>query len=226
MRHDLLDKLLVRHRMHHGLRSSLWLVALVAGLNAVAQPREYSNTDEAISALFPGQKLGVWDRTTGDFNGDGIEDLALIITLFYDNEPMQTRLVVLAGSPGGRYATMSASSKYCDAQKFFGLEAKGSSLFVTETHKADADGHTTNTLQFRFNKKLADLELIGRENIYESFQEKAYGRTSVNYPAGMTIVYERIRGRIKVKERSRFAPPMLARLNGFDCDKYFDGKPY
>ena len=212
--------------MHHRLRSSLWLVALVAGLNAVAQPREYSNSDEAISALFPGQKLAEWDRTTGDFNGDGIEDLALITTLFYDSEPMQTRLVVLAGSPGGRYATMSASSKYCDAQKFFGLEAKGSSLFVTEVHKADADGSTTNSLQFRFNNKLADLELIGRENIYESFQEKSYGRTSVNYQAGMTIVYERIRGRIKVKERSRFTAPPLARLNGFDCEKYFDGKPY
>jgi hypothetical protein len=212
--------------MHHHLRSTLWLVALVAGLNAVAQPREYSNTDEAISALFPGQKLAEWDRTAGDFNGDGIEDLALIITLFYDNEPMQTRLVVLAGSPGGRYSTMSASSRYCNAQKFFGLQANGSSLFVTEVHKADADGSTTNTLHFRFNKKLADLELIGRENIYESLHDKSYGRTSVNYPAGMTIVYERIRGRIKVKERSRSNAPPLAKLNGFDCDKYFYAKPY
>lgn len=212
--------------MHRRLRSSLWLVALVAGLNAVAQPREYANSDEAISALFPGQKFAESDRTTGDFNGDGIKDLALIITLFYDSEPMQTRLVVLVGSTGGRYSTMSASSKYCDAQKFFVLEAKGSSLFVTEVHKADADGSTTNTLQFRFNNKLADLELIGRENVYEAFQKKSYGRTSVNYPAGMTIVYERMGGRIKVKERSRFTAPLLARLNGFDCDKYFDGKPY
>jgi hypothetical protein len=207
-------------------RSCASLVLLALAVTAFAQADVFPSPKAAIAAVFPNKELFEWTSTEGDFNGDGIKDLAMILTLHPEDGPLETRLVVLAGVSGGKYAPLSISSKYCDAQKFFGLEAKGSSLFVTEVHKADGDGLITNTLQFRFNKKLADLELIGRENIYESFQDKSYGRTSVNYPAGMTIVYERIHGRIKAKERSRFEPPPLARLNGFDCDKYFDGKPY
>jgi len=150
----------------------------------------------------------------------------MMLTHFPETGAFEKRLVVLAGVSGGKYSPLSISSEYCDAQKFFNLEAKGASLLVHEVHKADEDGLITNTLQFRFNKTLANLELIGRENIYESFQEKSYGRRSVDYLSGMDIVYERIRGRIKETERTRFTAPPLARLNGFDCPKYFYGTPY
>lgn len=179
-----------------------------------------------MSALFPGQKLAEWNRTTGDFNDDGIEDLALIATLFYDDKPNQARLVVLAGSPGGRYSTMSASSKYCDAQKFFNLEAKGANLHVSAVHKADADEIASETLQFKFNRQLGDLELVGRENVWESYTKKSYGRLSVNYKAGSAIEYARERGRIKETKRSKFAVSQLARLSGFDCGRQVGGDTY
>lgn len=207
-------------------RSYASLVLLALAATAFAQADVFPTPKAAIAAVYPNMELFEWTSTEGDFNDDGIKDLAMILTLHPKDEPFETRLVVLAGVSGGKYSPLSISSKYCDAQKWFNLDAKGSSLFVTEVHKADGDGSVTNTLQFRFNKALGDLELIGRENIGESFQEKSYGRTSVNYRAGMTIDYERIRGRIKIKERSRFAAPPLARLNGFDCGKYFDGNPY
>jgi hypothetical protein len=212
--------------MHRRLRSSLWLLLLVAGLNAVAQPVEYSSSDEAISALFPGERVAEWTRTTGDFNSDGIGDLALIITLVYDDAPIQTRLVILAGSPGGTYSTMSASSKYCDAQKFFNLEAKGASLHVSAVQKADASEIASETLQFQFNRQLGDLELIGREDAWESYTEKSYGRLSINYKAGRAVEYARERDRIKETRRSKLAVSRLARLNGFDCDKWRSGGLY
>src|SRR3569833_3796564 len=129
----------------------------------------------------------------------------MILTHSPETGPLEKRLVVLAGVSGGKYSPLSVSSEDCDTQKFFNLEVKGSSLLVQEVDKADGDGAVTNTLQFRFNKKLADLELIGRENISESFQDDSYNRRSVNYPAGTAIVYERIHGRIEETKRSHFA---------------------
>lgn len=207
-------------------RSCTSLALLVHAVTAFAQAGSFPTREAAIAAAFPNKKASEWVSTEADFNGDGIKDLAVILTLDLEDKPIETRLVVLAGGRGGKYSHLSISAKYCDAQKFFNLEAKGTSLFVSEVHKADGDGLVSNTLQFRFNPMLADFELTGRENIYESFRDKEYGRTSVNYPAGMTTVYERKHGRIMVKERSRFAPPLLARLNAFDCDNYFDRKPY
>lgn len=201
------------------------LVILSQAVAAFAQENIFSSPAAAISELFPNKKVSEWISTEGDLNADGIKDLAMILVYFPEDRPFETRLVILAGAPGGKYLPLSISSRYCDAQKFFNLEAKGASLFVQEVHKADGDSVITNTLQFRFNKKLSDLELIGTENISESFDDKSYHRSSVNYPAGMVIEYERTRGRIKETKRSHFMTPRLARLNGFDCDKYFYGTP-
>ena len=114
---------------------------------------------------------------------------------------------------------MSASSKYCNAQKFFNLEAKGSSLYVAAVQKADSDAIASETLQFRFNRKLADLELIGAEHSWESFSDGSYGRLSFNYLTGSAVEYKRMHGKIKESKRSTFPISQLARLNGFDCDK-------
>ena len=199
-------------------RSCASLILLTLAITAFAQADVFPSPEAATAALFPNKKFSEWVSTEGDFNGDGIKDLAMILALYPKDEPLETRLVVLVGVPSGGYLPLSISSLYCEAQKFYNLEAEGASLFVTEVHKADGNGTITNTLQFRFNKKLADLELIGQENIGESFQDNSYHRLSVNYPAGMAIDYERVRGRIKVTKRTRFAAPQLARLNGFGCD--------
>ena len=202
----------------------LLLALLSQAVVVFAQENVFDNPAAAIFALFPNKKVSEWTSTEGDFNGDGIKDLAMILTYFPENRPSETRLAVLAGAPSGKYLPLSISSKYCDAQKFFNLEAKGASLFVQEVHKAEGNALITNTLQFRFNKKNGDFELIGKENIGEYGNE--YDRSSVNYLAGKYINYERVRGRIRVKEEKRFEIPSLVRLNGFNCDMYFDGMPY
>ena len=133
----------------------------------------------------------------------------------------EMRLVVLAGVSGGKYTPLSVSSSYCRAQKFFNLEAKGTSLFVTQVDKADGDAMGSSTLQFRFSRKLGDFELIGQESRWESYGSTSeYGRNSTNYLTGRFIDYERVQGRIRIKKEKRFEIPELARLNGFDCDRY------
>jgi hypothetical protein len=191
------------------LRNFASLVLLTQAVTAFAQADTFTSSETAIAAMFPNEKYVEWESTEGDWNGDGVKDLAMILS------GPDRRLVVLAGVFGGGYFPLSISSSYCDAQKFYNLGAKGDSLFVTEVHHVGEDGSITNTLQFRFNKTHGDFELIGKENISEG---KEYGRSSVNYLAGLAIEYERVRGHIKATKRSRFAAPQLARLNGFACD--------
>ena len=197
------------------LRNFASLVLLTQAVTAFAQADTFTSSEAAIANLFPNKNPWVWTSEEGDLNGDGIIDLAMIITLDRENGPLEKRLLVLAGAAAGKYTLLSVSGEYCDAQKFYNLGAKGDSLFVTEVHHVGEDGSTTNTLQFRFNKTHGDFELIGKENIWEG---KEYGRSSVNYLAGLSIEYKRVRGHIKATKRSRFAAPQLARLNGFTCD--------
>ena len=190
---------------------------------AHAQPSTYARPEAAVAALFPQKTFVEWTSTTGDWNGDGVPDLALILNEVNgpSDRPMEIRLVVLAGTPGGQYTPLAASASYCRAQKFFNLEAKGSSLLVTAVDKAEdnASGHTT--LQFRFNPQGGDFELIGKETVWTSGKEG--GRSSVNYLSGKFITSERVNGRLKTSQEKRFAVPALAVLKGFDCDVYDDG---
>lgn len=206
------------------------ILAFAVGLatavtSAEAQTPAFARPEAAIAALFPQRTFAEWTSTTGDWNGDGVPDLALILNEVNGppDRPMEIRLVVLAGTPGGQYTPLSASASYCRAQKFFNLEAKGTSLLVTAVDKAegDASGHTT--LQFRFNPQRGDFELIGKETVWTSGKDG--GRSSVNYLSGKFITSERVKGRLKASQEKRFAVPALAVLKGFDCGVYDDGTP-
>ena len=216
----------VRHRMHNFRQICASLVLVAGAVTTFAQANEFPSPEAAVAVLLPNAKFVQWESADGDFNGDGVNDRAMLLAEMDGpvDKQREIRLVVLAGLSGGKYAALSVSSRYCSAQKFYNLKADGASLFATEVHKAEGDALITNTLQFRFNKKHADFELIGKENIWESGNE--YGRISINYLAGKFIRYERVRGHIRVKEEKRFKVPRPARLNGFDCDRYFDGMPY
>ena len=206
----------------HRISTTVALLAMAAA--AVAQPQEFATAKAAVAALFPNQTFIEWTSTAGNWNGDGVQDLALILNEVDGpvDRPMEIRLVVLAGKAGGAYTPLSASSSYCMAQKFYNLEAKGTSLWVTAVDKAEGDVSATTTLQFRFSPRRGDFELIGKENVWE-VQGKEYGRSSVNYLTGKFITYERVKGRVKVSKEKRFVVPSLALLNGFNCNTYDDG---
>ncbi len=215
---------LARNPMRLSRRICVLLALLSQAVAVFAQENAFSSPAAAIPILFPSMKVSEWSSIEADVNGDGIKDRAMILAIFPEDAPVEARVVVLAGAPGGKYLPLSISSKYCDAQKFFNLDVKGDSLFITEVHKAEGDALITRTLQFRFNKNYADFDLVGKESVWASGKE--YGRSSTNYRAGRSIDYERVRGRIRVKEEKRFAVPSMAKLNGFDCDRYFEGMHY
>ena len=206
------------------------ILALAIGLaaaatGAYAQAPAFARPDAAIAAMFPQQTFVEWTSTTGEWNGDGVPDLALVLNEVNgpSDRPMEIRLVVLAGTPGGQYTPLSASASYCRAQKFFNLEAKGASLFVTAADKAEGDALGTTTLQFRFNPRRGDFELIGKESVWTSGKDG--GRSSVNYLSGKFITSKRVKGRLKASQEKRFVVPALAVLKGFDCGVYEDGTP-
>lgn len=211
--------------MHCVQGISIVIASLAMVASAFAQPQEFANAKVAVAALFPNQKFVEWTSTTGDWNRDGVQDLALILNEVDGpgDRPMEIRVVVLAGQPGGQYTPLSASASYCRAQKFFNLEAKGTSLFVTAVDKAEGDDIGSTTLQFRFNPQRSDFELIGKETVWTSGKDG--GRSSVNYLSGKFITSERAKRRLKASQEKRFAVPALAVLKGFDCDVYDDGTP-
>ena len=194
-----------------------------AATGAYAQAPAFARPDAAIAAMFPQQTFVEWTSTTGEWNGDGVPDLALVLNEVNgpSDRPMEIRLVMLAGTPGGQYTPLSASASYCRAQKFFNLKAKGTSLWVTAVDKAEGDDLGSTTLQFRFNPQRGDFELIGKETVWTSGKDG--GRSSVNYLSGKFITSERIKGRLKASQEKRFAVPALAVLKGFDCGVYEDG---
>ena len=202
---------------------ALAIALAAAATGAYAQAPAFARPEAAIAAMFPQQTFVEWTSTTGDWNGDGVPDLALVLNEVNgsSDKPMEIRLVVLAGTPGGQYTPLSASTSYCRAQKFFHLEAKGTSLLVTAVDKAEGDDLGSTTLQWRFNPQRGDFELIGRENVWNAGKEE--GRTSVNYLTGKFITSERVKGRLKVSKEKDFRVPSLAVLSGFNCDAYDDG---
>lgn len=203
--------------------ASLLTVMSTTMPTAHAQPATYARPEAAVAALFPQRTFVEWTSATGDWNADGVPDIALLLNEINgpSDRPMEIRLVVLAGTPGGQYTSLSASASYCRAQKFFNLEAKGPSLFVTAVDRAEGDDLGSATLQFRFNPRRGDFELIGKETVWTSGKDG--GRSSVNYLSGQYITSERVKGRLKVNAPKRFAMPALAVLKGFDCDVYDDG---
>ena len=202
---------------------ALAIALAAAATGAYAQSPAFARPEAAIAALFPQRTFVEWTSTTGDWNGDGVPDLALVLNEVNgsSDKPMEIRLVVLAGTPGGQYAPLSASASYCRAQKFFHLEAKGTSLLVTAVDKAEGGDLGSTTLQWRFNPQRGDFELIGKETVWTSGKDGS--RSSVNYLSGKVITSERVKGRLKASQEKRFAVPALAVLKGFDCDVYDDG---
>lgn len=178
-----------------------------------------------IAPQFPHLK-SVWAIAEGDLNGDGIHDLALLLTgQKGENDPREERLFVLTGNPDGSYRLLSVSAEFCHPSKFYNLDIKKNSLFVEAVEAVDATGISSYTLQFRYNAKLHDVELIGREENSHSYkrEENSDGdkedyedRTSSNYLTGK-IIHTTKRGGKTTTTTERITSPAHPRLNGFSC---------
>lgn len=153
----------------------------------------------------------------GDLNGDGIPDMAMVLTGQKGADgPDEERLFVLTGTPGGSYKILSVSGDFCHPRNFYELDVGNKSLYVRMVEYADSARESSYTLQFRYNAKLNDLELIGSETHSESYQEDVEERTSTNYLTGKAIHTTRTGKKVKTKSE-RVVNPAHPRLNGYSC---------
>lgn len=160
----------------------------------------------------------IWASTEGDLNGDGIPDMAMVLTgRKTESDSMEERLFVLAGKPDGTYEVLSISAEFCHPSKFYNLDIARNSLFAQMVEFADATRISSRTLQFRFNAKLSDLELIGEEENAESYEDGAMERTSTNYLTGKVIHATKNGSKIKTRIERIDKSASPARLNGYLC---------
>jgi hypothetical protein len=159
----------------------------------------------------------VWAEAQGDLNGDGIPDAAILLTGSKGGSAhREERLVVVAGISGGGYRVLSVSGEFCHPSKFYQLDIREHDLFVEAVETADAARHASATLQFRYNAKLKDLELIGEELRSVAYDEDAEERTSSNYLSGRVVQTSSSRGKTKTKAK-RIANPARPKLAGWAC---------
>lgn len=174
--------------------------------------------------MWPDKGYSIWESTEGDINGDGIADIALVITAGRELGPREERLAVLAGRPDGQYRLLSISGDYCQARKFYNLDIRRGGLFVQGVNSVDANSVESVTLQFRYDAKLDDLLLIGREEETQSQIRRYRYTVSVNY-LNQTMIHTRRDGRRQREVKRTHALLVPRRLHGYDCQAMWDTEP-
>lgn len=209
--------------------------------NALAQADTdmFSRIHSNLTAIFPDRHFSIWEGTNGDLDGDGIKDYAAVIVLDGNESRREERLVVLVGTSDGNFRPLSVSGQFCEPKKFYNLSIRSNSLFVESVNKADASAKNGFTLQFRFNPRVGDFELIGSETNEVEYDENSSYKVSVNYlkkvvkhsrllgksyferrttTNGIEEIVEHSRRSSRHKETTaHFDSSVLLRLQGFDC---------
>ncbi|MFZ6771853.1 hypothetical protein ACO0LB_03965 [Undibacterium sp. SXout7W] len=201
------------------LLSALLIFSFWPSYAAAEYTGKYQRALAATSSNFPHLNF-IWANAEGDLNGDGIPDVAMLLTgNRAENDPREERLVVLTGNPDGSYKVLSISAEFCHPSKFYNLEIVKNSLFAQMVEYADSSRISSYTLQFRYNAKINDLELIGEEMNSESYETDSIERTSTNYLTGTVIHTTKTGTKGKTKTRTeqigRSVSP--AKLNGYLC---------
>jgi hypothetical protein len=195
---------------------ALILFASLTGTVRAELTAEGYRQRDAIDAMFPGKNFGIWESALGDLNGDGIADAAHIIM---DTNSHEDRLVVLAGQADGTLKPLSVSGLYCEIAKFgkfYNLDIRGNSLFTQAYYYVDSARASSITFQFRFNPKLNDFELIGREELDEEYNRVNSYRVSYNYLSKNAVLTRKLGKKTKTI-KIRLKNPVLLRLQGFAC---------
>lgn len=202
-----------------------WWAALVlsvcaSGITAAQDVAEkFARIHSAIGTVLQEKPFSIWEGTEGDVNGDGVSDYAAVVVLEQREGRREERLVVFAGASDGSYKSMSVSGQFCEPRKFYGLSIGTNTLFVKAFSSADSARAESFTLQFRYNAKLRDFELIGEESLSEDYESGSYYRVSTNYLT-KTAIHSRHAGKRHKEAKARLNDSAILRLQGFDCSSY------
>jgi hypothetical protein len=199
-----------------------FLVSVSAGAQDLPP---YVTANQVLHDHFPDRQFSVWTLEAGDLNGDGIDDLALIVTAPRENTQNDERLLVFAGNRDKTYSVLAFSAEFCHVRKFYNLSIAKSSLFVQGVMTENGNSMSSLTLQFRYNPRRKDLELIGREYSSADYAQNTSERVSTNYLTGAvhregTVKNKRKQARVQLPRSAG-----LLSLNGFDCLTYQQDEP-
>ncbi len=207
---------------HRLLVTSVLLLTLAC--NVIAQPNpRFQIADSVIAAAFPEQRLSPWTAAEGDLNGDGIPDMAIVLTGWIGGQdPRGERLVVLIGNRDKSYTVLSMSDEFCNAREFYNLSIEKRSL-VVEAFWRVSDRISSSTLHFRYNHQLMDLELIGAENLSEENVKVSSYKISTNYLNGK-VIHTRRDGKKYKEAQAWIDRKPLSRLQGVACESYWSSE--
>jgi hypothetical protein len=231
------------------LLSALVIFSIWASCASAEYTPKYQSALAATAAEFPHLDF-IWANAEGDLDGDGLPDLALVLTGNRGADgPREERLIVLVGKPDGSYKILSVSDEFCHVRKFYNLSTSqlGSSFEVEGVSSGDASHSDSFTLKFRYNVNFNDFELVGREDRSTNYDEDSSYRVSINYLTAVAIqtrhlgknyierrytadgteeIVQHSRRSSKHKEvKTEFNGTVLFRLQGFDCSRYLDEDP-
>lgn len=201
------------------LLSALVIFSIWSSYASAEYTKKYQGVLAVTSSDFPHLNY-IWANAEGDLNGDGIPDVAMLLTgNRTENDPREERLFVLTGKPDGSYKVLSISAEFCHPSKFYNLNIAKNSLFAQMVEYADSSRISSYTLQFRYNAKINDLELVGEEMNSESYEEGSMERTSTNYLTGTVIHTTKTekKGRTKTRTEQIGKSVSPTGLNGYLC---------
>lgn len=187
-----------------------------AALAQDAAAQRAAQLQAAVDAALSSKAFHIATSTEGDLDGDGIADLAAVVVNLSGEGPREERLLVLAGTPGGGYTPLSVSGQFCRVEKFYNLDIARASLWVQGVSSAEPSGMNSFTMQFRYNPKLRDFELIGKDDLAENYDTASSYRVSVNYLAKVAV-HTRIAGKKRKDLKAPLQQPAVLRLRGFHC---------
>ena len=145
------------------LLSALVIFSIWASCTSAEHTPNYQRALAATASEFPRLDF-IWANAEGDLDGDGLPDLALVLTGNRGADGLrEERLIVLVGKPDGSYKILSVSDEFCHVRKFYNLSTspRGGSFEVEGFSSEDASHSDSFTLKFRYNVNLNDFELIG-----------------------------------------------------------------
>lgn len=200
---------------------SLVVGPLLLGLALPLAAAERLDPQQLFLQLRPdlGHLQFLWTQAEGDLNGDGMADVAMLLTGSTGTDAgRDERLVILAGTPAGGYRVLSVSADFCHPSKFYNLEIRRGALLVETVETADGGRWGSTTRRFRYNAGRQDLELIGEDTRSEDESSGEAERGSTNFLTGQHVSTTRSKGKTKTTTRQLgiTARPFL---NGWDCGR-------
>lgn len=199
------------------------IIFIISFCPDVATARTTTLPDQAIQYIkitYPNYTIQTNDASTydiADLDGDGIQDIALILTFFTDDE-YHIRILILKGLEDGTFRTFAVTKPLAMPRHGVEFESGRHSLYIHSYYRGDGTIFSSYRYQFQFRK--SHFEMIRLEFSAEAQveTEPSYRDEfiSVNYLTGDRITTYKRKGKVTKRVRSKIPSAPLIRFENFE----------